>query len=52
MGLQRELPPADIVPGPPFIAYGVIDPDGFKPERLVQPDARRVRQRDAGIGVI
>lgn len=28
-----------------------VDADGLEAERLVQPDARRVRQRDAGVDV-
>ena len=47
-GRQARLPPADVVPGPELEAEVAVDPDGLEADRLVQPDARVVRERDAG----
>jgi hypothetical protein len=48
--LQRQVPPANVAPGAEFPAHRRIDPDGPEAECLVQADAPRVRQRDAGVG--
>src|SRR6185503_14782141 len=48
MLLEGELPPADVVPPIELVADAAIDANGLEPHRLVQRDARRIRQRDAG----
>jgi hypothetical protein len=49
---ERELPPADVMPGPQLIAHGTIDPDRLKPEGFMEPDTCRIRQRDTGVSLI
>ena len=48
--LQRQLPPADIVPLPLLETDLVIGSEMCEAERLVQPDARRIGLRDTGEG--
>lgn len=52
MLLKRELPPADVMPGPELISHGAIDPDRLKSEGLMQSHTRLIRHRDTGIGLI
>src|SRR5215211_9119175 len=35
-----------------LVADSAVDPDGPKPNRLVQPDARRIWQRGPAVGII
>src|SRR6187455_1491295 len=48
MRLEGELPPADVVPLIELVADAAIHANGLETDRLVQRDARRIRQRDAG----
>src|SRR4030095_3177885 len=48
MLLEGELPPADVVPPTELVADAAIDANGLEAHRLVQRDARWIRQRDAG----
>ena len=47
---QAQLPPADVAPRARLPADPSVDADELEAERLVQADARVVRQRDAGAG--
>lgn len=46
------MPRPHVVLSAEFVADPAVNPDGPKTHCLVQPDARRVRQRDPGVGVV
>src|SRR4026207_860395 len=49
MSLQEQMPPADVMPLTKLEPYAPVDSQRQKAERLVEGDAARVRQRDAGV---
>jgi hypothetical protein len=48
LGLQLELPPADVEPAAQLVADAGVNADRAKADRFVQADAGVVRQRNAG----
>src|SRR5213592_2079955 len=52
LGPQSQFPISDIMPRAHLVADLVVNTDGTEPDRFVQPDAARIRQRDARIGVV
>src|SRR5215211_5899346 len=45
---ENQLPPADVVPAIELVANAAIDADRLETHRLMERDARRIRQRDSG----